>query len=241
MQQLYAELASIAYGDADRPLGVQSRSAVRSGRFRRRCDDDRLPQEARGGSAGAIRIGRAIPRCLEQNDGAFHAHPVVHTTPSASIEILETEFPIRARLCEALRDSGGAGRYRGGAGCVREYEILDDAIFTLRVGGFKSGSWGVEGGQPGALGRCIIDPGSAQERVLPSLFTTDLSAGAILRVEMAGGSGFGDPKDREPRRVLEDVQNGYVSVDAAQALYGVSICEESNGIYSASGGSDAKH
>jgi N-methylhydantoinase B len=194
-----------------------------------------------GGAAVQYELVGPSLGASSENDGAFHAHPVVHTTPSASIEILETEFPIRARLCEALRDSGGAGRYRGGPGCVREYELLDDAIFTLRVGGFKSGSWGVEGGQAGALGRCIVDPGSSKERILPSLFTTDLSAGAVLRVEMAGGSGFGDPKDRDSRRVLEDVQNGYVSVEAAQSVYGVSISEESNGIFSALGDSDAKH
>ncbi len=130
------------------------------------------------------------------SDGAFHAHPVSHNTPSASVEILETEFPMRVRSTEPLLDSGGPGQFRGGVGCVREYELLDDAIFTLRVGGFRSGSWGVAGGAPGELGRCIVDPGRPTERALPSLYTTELTAGSILRVEMAGGSGYGDPQRR---------------------------------------------
>jgi N-methylhydantoinase B len=163
------------------------------------------------------------------SDGAFHAHPVSHNTPSASVEILETEFPMRVRETSALIDSGGAGEFRGGVGCVREYELLDDAIFTLRVGGFRSGSWGMRGGEPGTLGRCVIDPGRPTERSLPSLYTTELAAGTILRVEMAGGSGYGDPKKRDRQSVLADVQNGYVSVAAAAANYGVRIRQNADG------------
>jgi len=174
------------------------------------------------------------------SDGAFHAHPVSHHTPSASIEILETEFPIRLRECAALIDSGGPGEFRGGVGCVREYELRDDAIFTLRVGGFRSGSWGVRGGEPGLLGRCIVDPGRPTERSLPSLHTTELPAGTILRVEMAGGSGYGDPHRRDREHVLADVQNGYVSVDAAAARYGVRIQVNAGGTLAAAGDSDAE-
>jgi N-methylhydantoinase B len=174
------------------------------------------------------------------NDGAFHAHPVTHNTPSAPIEILETEFPMRVLACEPLPDSGGPGRFRGGLGCVREYELLDDAIFTLRVGGFRSGSWGVEGGSAGVLGRCVVDPGRPTERSLPSLFTTDLPAGTVLRVEMAGGSGFGDPKTRDREHVLADVQNGYVSVEAAAAAYGARIGANADGTFTLAGDPNAE-
>lgn len=163
------------------------------------------------------------------SDGAFQAHPVAHNTPSASIEILETEFPMRLRCCESILDSAGPGTFRGGLGCVREYELLEDAIFTLRVGGFRSGSWGVRGGEPGFKGRCIIDPGTERERALPSLHTTELPAGTILRVEAAGGSGFGDPKLRERDAVLWDVRNGYVSKEEAARIYGFDVTETNGG------------
>jgi N-methylhydantoinase B len=162
------------------------------------------------------------------SDGAFQAHPVAHNTPSASIEILETEFPMRLRCCEPIVDSAGAGTFRGGLGCAREYELLEDAIFTLRVGGFRSGSWGVRGGEPGLKGRCIVDPGTERERALPSLHTTELPAGTILRVEAAGGSGFGDPKLRDRAAVLRDVRNGYVSREEARRIYGFED-EDTNG------------
>ena len=174
------------------------------------------------------------------HDGAFHAHPVTHNTPSAPIEILETEFPMRMLACAPLPDSGGPGRFRGGLGCLREYELLDDAIFTLRVGGFRSGSWGVEGGLPGVLGRCIVDPGRPTERSLPSLFTTDLPAGTVLRVEQAGGSGFGDPESRDREHVLADVQNGYVSVEAAAEVYGVRIRANADGTFTVAGDPNAE-
>jgi N-methylhydantoinase B len=166
------------------------------------------------------------------HDGAFHAHPVAHNTPSASIEIIETEFPVRLVECAPIPDSGGAGEHRGGLGCVRSYELLASAIFTLRVGGFRSGSWGVKGGQPGVLGRCLLDPGAAGERALPALHTTDLPAGTLLRVEQAGGSGYGDPRARDPEQVLWDVRNGYVSAEVAERVYGVRVREDESGVVS---------
>jgi N-methylhydantoinase B len=164
-----------------------------------------------------------------QYDGAFGAMPVIHITPSASIEILETEFPTRLRRCEPLIDSGGAGEHRGGLGYVREYELFDDASFTLRVGGFSSDSWGVNGGLPGAKGRCIIDPGTAHEKSIGSLHTTEVPSGTILRIDTSGGSGYGDPKARDPQLVLDDVRNGYVSVQAANDIYGVHIEQGADG------------
>jgi N-methylhydantoinase B len=155
-------------------------------------------------------------------DGAFSVMPVVHVSSSAPVEILETEFPVRFVCVEPRIDSGGAGEHRGGVGCTREYELLDDASFTLRAGGFASESWGVEGGAPGQKGRCILDrgDGSAPESI-PALHTTRLPAGARIRLELAGGAGFGDPRRRASEDVLDDVRDGYVSPEAAEELYGV--------------------
>jgi N-methylhydantoinase B len=170
-------------------------------------------------------------------DGAFGAMPVIHITPSASIEILETEFPTRLVRCEPKRDSGGPGLLRGGLGYIREYELLDDAIFTLRAGGFRSDSWGVGGGSAGAKGQCVIEDGS-ETRTVPSLFTTELKAGTLLRVDTAGGSGFGDPHAREPALVLTDVQNGYVSAESAERDYGVRVRVHADGTLALAGEKD---
>ena len=159
-------------------------------------------------------------------DGTFCVMPVVHVTTSAAIEILETEFPVRLVQCEPRIDSGGPGEFRGGVGCIREYELTDDAIFTLRAGGFASDSWGVAGGLPGMKGRCIVDRGDGTTESIPSLYTTTLARGARVRMEMAGGSGYGDPKRRAPELVRRDVENGYVSVEAAARIYGAEFLEK---------------
>ena len=82
---------------------------------------------------------------------------------------------------------------------MREYELLDDAIFTLRAGGFRSDSWGIDGGTPGTKGQCLIEVRDAAAQSVPSLYTTELRAGTLLRVDTAGGSGYGDPHARDPR------------------------------------------
>jgi N-methylhydantoinase B len=172
----------------------------------------------------------------DQFDGAFGAMPVIHITPSAPVEILETEFPTRLVRCEPKCDSGGPGRERGGLGYVREYELLDDAIFTLRAGGFRSDSWGVEGGSAGMKGQCTIDPGDGTPPVnVPSLYTTELTAGTILRVDTSGGSGYGDPHARNRELVLTDVQNGYISRASAERDYGVRVIERADGTLALAG------
>jgi N-methylhydantoinase B len=163
-------------------------------------------------------------------DGAFCIMPVVHVSTSAPLEILETEFPVRLVHIDFKADSGGAGELRGGVGCIREYEVVDDVSFTLRAGGFASDAWGVAGGEAGAKGKCILDrrDGSAPESV-PALYTTRLAKGARIRMELAGGAGYGNPKDRDPQSVLADVRNGFVSREAAERVYGVRTTENAGG------------
>jgi N-methylhydantoinase B len=154
-------------------------------------------------------------------DGEFHIYPVNHFNGTAAIEIVEAEFPVRCTICEAIPDSGGAGAQRGGAGTLRVYELLAPASFTLRLGGYRRGSWGVKGGRAGMWGSCVLDPGTARERAVPALHTTELPAGTTIRLELAGGSGFGDPRERDRELVRADVRNGYVSPAAAAQVYGL--------------------
>lgn len=142
-----------------------------------------------------------------------------------SVEILEAEFPVRLRRFELIRDSGGPGEFRGGLSYVREYEILEgEARFSMRGDKHVVQAQGILGGKPGRVGACIVNPGSPQEARLPSRFGDyRLKPGDVFRVERAGGGGMADPLHRDPRRVLEDVLNGYVSLESAEADYGVVI------------------
>jgi N-methylhydantoinase B len=146
------------------------------------------------------------------------------------IEFLEIGYPVRLLGYGIMRDSGGAGRWRGGCGIVREYEILaDEAMLAVRIDGVENPPWGVAGGMAGGSGRAVVNPGRADERTLAPLSDgTDgniLKRGDVLRLETGGGGGRGHPYDRPDDLVLRDVLDGFVSVDAAARLYGVIIRE----------------
>ena len=84
---------------------------------------------------------------------------------------------------------------------MREYELLDDAIFTLRAGGFRSDSWGVAGGSAGMKGQCLIDRGDGTPpTAVPSLYTTELTAGtpAVLGWLASNGLNFSHVATERP-------------------------------------------
>src|SRR5262252_3498012 len=66
------------------------------------------------------------------NDGAAAVMAMNHFTPGAPVEIFESEYPLRVRAFELIRDSAGAGRFRGGLGYAREFEVLEDSVLTVR-------------------------------------------------------------------------------------------------------------
>ena len=139
------------------------------------------------------------------------------------VEFLEVGYPVRLRTYGIVRDSGGAGRFRGGCGIIREYEILaEDAMLAIRIDSIKNPPWGIDGGMSGGTGRAVVNPGTSRERVLAPLSDgNSLVRGDILRIETGGGGGYGHPFDRPAEAVLEDVLGGYVSREAAERLYGV--------------------
>lgn len=141
------------------------------------------------------------------------------------IEFTELGYPVSFRIYGMVMDSGGPGAFRGGTGILREYEILaDTAMLGIRIDGVENPPWGINGGKSGAPGRIIVNPGMADERVLPPLSDgTMLKKGDVVRIETGGGGGYGHPFDRVPASVLEDVLAGLVSPDAAIREYGVAL------------------
>lgn len=138
-------------------------------------------------------------------------------------EFVEGCYPLRVHTYAIHCDSGGAGRWRGGCGVVREMEILcDEVVVALRIEGDDYPPWGVAGGRSAGCGRCIVNPGRSDERVLPSLSDGNvLKRGDVVRIETGGGGGWGHPFDREPVKVLADVLGGFVNRKSAERDYGV--------------------
>ena len=152
---------------------------------------------------------------------AFH----LSNCKTAPVEIIESEFPTRVERFEIIPDSGGAGRWRGGLGFARDYRILSDEVrFSMRTDTHAVEPFGTDNGLPGRRGSCIVNPETDKETRLPSRFGDQrLSKGDLLRIERPGGGGLGDPLDRAAEQVLDDVRQGYVSVERAKSDYKVSI------------------
>jgi N-methylhydantoinase B len=132
----------------------------------------------------------------------------VHASGAANlpIEALEHTYPLRVERY-ALRDgSGGSGRYRGGAGVVRDYRALSPGI-TVSLSSERQHfpAKGAEGGHPGATGQFILDPGTSDEKELPAAAAdVALPRGSVLRVCTPGGGGYGPPSERATERKSEE-------------------------------------
>jgi N-methylhydantoinase B len=157
-----------------------------------------------------------------RNDGAAAVMAMNHFTPGAPVEIFESEYPLRVRAFDLIRDSGGAGRYRGGLGYARELEVLEDSVLTVRSSNHMFASQGHSGGHAPPSSRVILNPDRADREELSAIETRHLKAGDVIRFERSGGAGFGPPTERAPEAVRDDVRNGYVSAHAAAEIYGQS-------------------
>jgi len=142
-------------------------------------------------------------------------------------EAVETSYPLRVLKHDLITDSGGAGEYRGGLGAVRVLELLrGTASFSYRGERHYTGPWGLFGGMPGAKSRALIVRKTGEVEEIPSKKDYVMSEGDQVHVFLSGGGGYGDPLNRKPEAVLQDVIEGRVSLKAAND-YGVIIDPES--------------
>jgi N-methylhydantoinase B len=211
----FEALGSIVPGKA-RADGCASRSIIIGGRSTT-SGKGYVQYEIVGGGAGG-RSGR---------DGMSGTNVNQSNAKIAPIEIIESEFPTRLKRFELIRDSGGPGTFRGGLGIVREYENLADARFSIRSAKHVIPAQGLAGGTVGRTGDIRINPGTTGEKQLPTRYADyPLKAGDVFRLETPGGGGWGDPGARDPALVVADVNEGYVSPEAAAERYGVKLRRE---------------
>jgi N-methylhydantoinase B len=159
-------------------------------------------------------------------DGVNMAFTLLGDTPSIPSEVVEMRFPMRTITSALNPQVAGAGKFRGGPGLVREYEILEDGVYLH--GAFVGNQVpprGVGGGHTGTTPQMFIWAGSDKEQVHHERFgqTGPLNRGDRIRIETGGGGGWGAPEERDAARVLEDVRNEFVSAEDARALYKVAV------------------
>ena len=139
-------------------------------------------------------------------------------------EIIENVSPLLMEQRALVPDSGGPGRYRGGLGqeMVLSVRTSEPVIHSAMYDRTKFPALGYGGGKNGELGDFHLSDGSrphpkAQYRLLPDQKVT---------LRLPGGGGFYSPLERDPELVRQDVRDGYVSVEAARAEYGVVLDAE---------------
>lgn len=143
---------------------------------------------------------------------------------SIPVEVIEGDAPILFEVKSFATDSAGAGRQRGGAGQRVVIRVPADAdidghiLAGVRGGRFGVPIYGLEGGHE------VPEPiAEVNGRRIVLGTQVELRAGDVIELTVPGGGGFGDPREREPRQVAEDVRNGIVSAEAAAQIYGARI------------------
>jgi N-methylhydantoinase B len=167
------------------------------------------------------------------NDGEITRHSNCRNTP---IEVFETRYPLLTVEHGLVRDSAGAGRRRGGLGTHRTLRVTAPEItFSALFDRMKIRPPGLFGGRDGGTSALLVKrKGESGFRSFqevfgvasPTKFTNVvLREGDELRYRTPGGGGFGDPREREPERIREDVLEGWVSSEAAARDYGFEEAE----------------
>ncbi len=160
------------------------------------------------------------------HDGLTNGCSTIGISKAPPVEIMEQAFPVLYKHYALREGSGGAGRHRGGFGLEYEIELRRGnarASFVMDHGRF--GPQGVLGGRDGAPNEVSVWQGDtsyvpehlSKEQDIP------LAAGDRVRVRTPGGGGYGNPFERPPELVLEDVRLGRYSVEEAREMFGVEI------------------
>jgi N-methylhydantoinase B len=153
-------------------------------------------------------------------DGIMHlTQPGCRNNP---VEVLETKAPMFIEAYGYVEDTGGAGLHRGGVGVHRHYRFEADSTGICLVSKTKSAPWALAGGQEGTPARIVLDEGTENE-VVTQGGTYPRPQGTRLDNRTGGGGGYGDPLQRDPQLVLDDVADGFVSVASALEDYGVVV------------------
>ncbi len=145
----------------------------------------------------------------------------VSNTP---VEVIESTSPLFVRQKAFVPDSGGAGRFQGGAGQAISVQVLSPhpAVLSCMYDKVKAPPFGLAGGRPGRPTRIrVTGPGGT--RYPDPKEKTRIAPGEEVTLELAGGGGFGPPAERDPALVLRDVAAGLVSREAAREVYRVVV------------------
>ncbi|HEV7844940.1 MAG TPA: hydantoinase B/oxoprolinase family protein [Thermoleophilaceae bacterium] len=157
--------------------------------------------------------------------GAAPAHgdggsPLMHISCSGTrtcpTEVIEARTPLMVEKVELGIDSGGAGKYRGGTGLDTHYRAMLDLNVTLPWERVRPKPFGLYGGGDARPNNVVIEYPDGTSRSFLKASAEFVPKGSLIRLETGGGGGIGDPAERDPEAVRRDIEQGYVSEEAAR-------------------------
>jgi N-methylhydantoinase B len=215
-QSAFAQLGE-GFGLAEGGTGLGVGMAVISGRDARRGGApfvNRMMLSTNGGPASPVADG-----------WVNYAIPVIAGLMYRdSVEVDELKHPIRVRKLGLVQDSAGAGRQRGAPAQEIEIEPVGAPVTAvISCDGQHAPPRGVVGGHDGTPGTTHLVGANGDASRLPNVIQVAMQPGQALRGRDSSGGGYGDPRTRDPGRVLHDVREGYESAAKARAVYGVAF------------------
>ena len=179
---------------------------------------------------------------IEVNEGSYGGRPasdgpdsidcLMANTRNNPIEDLGMHLPLFCDRYE-LRDDvlPAAGKYRGGIGVVKTQRFLTDGVMTHESDRHEDKPWGILGGQTGHGGRVFkynIDTPNEREEIPAKFSGLRALKGDCIEIHTPCGGGYGDPLEREPTQVREDVLDDFCTIEQAFEVYGVILDEAVN-------------
>jgi len=178
----------------------------------RRGNERFLALEANSGGWGAWSSGDGQDALINIVNGPFKDLP---------IEVYENKYPIMIREYGIRPGSGGAGKFRGGCGVYRTYQVETAATFFAWFERSVTPAWGLFGGMDAIGPDVVVNPGKQGEFHQLKINNLHLKPGDIVKFYTGGGGGFGNPWERDPKRVREDIIEGFLDQGQAESCYGV--------------------
>ncbi len=169
--------------------------------------------EPTAGGWGAFKGSDGESALINLSNGSFRNIPTEVYEVKHSMQI--EEFSIR-------RDSGGPGRWRGGCGVVRSYRALSDVDVSLWFERSTTPGWGLLGGKSGMPPYITVEGPGVRFSPL-KLKAKTIPAGTVVKTMTGGGGGYGNALERPPEEVIDDIVDGFLTVEAAARDYGVVV------------------
>jgi N-methylhydantoinase B len=152
------------------------------------------------------------------NNAMFSAiHGETYNCPA---EVAEARYGLYVDRLSLSEEPGGAGRFRGGKGVVLEYRVRSDGCFlTASYSRNKYLPWPSQGGHEGSANRIEVIRADGRKEDHAVVSGLRLNRDDVIRIITANGGGYGDPRERDPAAIANDLRNGYITSEQAAREY----------------------